>query len=621
MRLLISLLFPLLIWSSISYAGTDPTPKTLDELKGAIEQIRKETNTPAVGIALVNKEGPLWVAGLGEADTEKHNPADENTLFRIGSVSKMFAALAILKLQDEGKLNLNDKVRDLAPEVQFENPWEETHPVRIVHLLEHTTGWDDIHLAEYAYSAPDSMTTKEGLDYHPDSRKSRWIPGTRHAYCNAGAAVAAYIIEKISGKKYEDYITENFFQPLKMESSSYFKTDLYQQKGATLYTNGKAEKYWHIIHRAAGSINSSPKDMANFVQFLLLRGATPTQQLIPTTAIDRMEISETTLGYASGIKAGYGLANYTSGYKDFQVSFHGHNGGVPGGLTELSYNKELNIGYVFMINTGNWPAFDRISKTIRAYLLKDQNINKPQPIALPEKYKKLNGYYTPINHRQNMTRALNSVFGVMKFETDETYMYRQPLLGGWDAPGKAYAISSENLIEQWSGLPTIALVEDPIEGSTVQIGADLFKPVSALTVFSQLGLYAILFVISLLSLLAMLVWGSRRLVKKIPTDASVWVRMWPLLASLILLGLVGLLSLAGIFMHAAAEVSLLSVAILILSIVYPVFALASGVALIKFRQYDISKWIYWYALIYAVLHLLMAIHLAYSGFFALKLWS
>lgn len=88
MRLLISLLFPLLIWPSISYAGTDPTPKTLDELKGAIEQIRKETNTLAVGIALANKEGPLWVAGLGEADTEKHNPADENTLFRIGKSCK-----------------------------------------------------------------------------------------------------------------------------------------------------------------------------------------------------------------------------------------------------------------------------------------------------------------------------------------------------------------------------------------------------------------------------------------------------------------------------------------------------------------------------------------------------
>ena len=231
-----------------SAQADEQTPKTLEELKTAIEKIRQDTNTPAIGIALVNKEGPYWIAGLGEANIETATKADENTLFRIGSVSKMFAALAVLKLQEEGKLNLNDKVRDLAPEVQFENPWEETHPIKVAHLLEHTTGWDDIHLVEYAYSASDTMSTKEGLDYHPDSRKSRWIPGTRYAYCNAGAAVVAYIVEKITGKKYEDYIADTFFKPLDMPSTSYFQTDLYKQKGATLYTDNKAENYWEAYH-------------------------------------------------------------------------------------------------------------------------------------------------------------------------------------------------------------------------------------------------------------------------------------------------------------------------------------------------------------------------------------
>lgn len=621
MRFIAALLSTLLIWSSLAQADTDTPPQTLEELKTAIEKIRQDTNTPAIGIALVNRDGPYWIAGLGEANIETHTKADENTLFRIGSVSKMFAALAVLKLQEEGKLNLNDKVRDLVPEIQFENPWEETHPVRVAHLLEHTTGWDDIHLAEYAYSASDSMSTKEGLDYHPDSRKSRWIPGTRYAYCNAGAAVVAYIVEKITGKKYEDYIADTFFKPLGMSSTSYFQTDLYKQKGATLYTNNKAENYWHIIHRAAGSINSSPKDMANFVQFLLARGATPNQQLIPNTALDRMEVSETTLGSASGLTAGYGLANYTSGYKDFHVAFRGHNGGVFGGLTELSYNKELETGYVFMINAGNWPAFDKISKTIRAYLLKDNAITKPQPIALPEKFKALDGYYAPINHRQHMTRFMNGIFGVMKFRTDDTYLYRHPLLGGWDAPGVAYAVNNDYLIEQWTGLPTIALVNDPIEGNTVQVGADLFKPVSAVSVFSLLGLYVSLGAVSLLSVLAIIFWGCRRLVKKIPADASVWIRIWPLLTSLVLLGSIICLSMVGLFMQAAASVSVLSITVYLLSIAYPLFALVSAAVLFKHRNQAISKWIYGYALIYTCLHLLMAAHLAYFGIFALKLWA
>lgn len=621
MRFIAALLSALLLWPSLSQADTDVPPQTLEELKTAIEKIRQDTNTPAIGIALVNKNGPYWIAGLGEANLETQTKADESTLFRIGSVSKMFAALAVLKLQEEGKLNLNDKVRDLVPEIQFENPWEETHPVRIAHLLEHTTGWDDIHLAEYAYSAPDSMSTKDCLDYHPDSRKSRWIPGTRYAYSNAGAAVVAYIVEKIAGKKYEDYIEETFFEPLDMQSTSYFKTDLYQQKGATLYTNNKPEKYWHILHRAAGSVNSSPKDMANFLQFLLLRGATPNQQLIPSAAMDRMEVSATTSGSASGLTAGYGLANYTSGYKDFHVAFHGHNGEVLGGLTELSYSKELETGYVFMINTNNWAAFDKMSKTIRAYLLRNHQVNKPNPIALPEKFRVLDGYYVPINHRNHLTRSINLTLGVMVFRTDETYLVRSSLFSEWDHPSKTYAINDSHLIESWSGLSTIVIVNDPIEGTTVQIGADLFKQVSALRVFSLLGLYIALFAISFLSSIAILVWGSRRFAQRIPSDPSVWIRIWPLLTSWVLLGLAVSLLLAVFFLQAAATISWLSITIFILSIAYPLFSIVAAVALLKYRRHSISKWIYRYAIAYAGLHLAMAVHLAYYGLFALKTWA
>ncbi|MDO8343186.1 MAG: serine hydrolase [Cellvibrio sp.] len=601
--------------------ANEQVPQTLEELKTAIEKIRQDTNTPAIGIALVNKDGPYWIAGLGETNIETHTKADENTLFRIGSVSKMFAALAVLKLQEEGKLSLDDKVRDLVPEIQFENPWEETHPIKVAHLLEHTTGWDDIHLAEYAYSAPDTMSTKEGLDYHPDSRKSRWIPGTRHAYCNAGAAVVAYIVERITGKKYEDYIQEVFFKPMDMQSTSYFQTDLYQQKGATLYTNNKPENYWHIIYRAAGSINSSPKDMANFVHFLLLRGATSNQQLIPSTAIDRMETPETTLGNVSGIQSGYGLANYTSGHKDFHVAFRGHNGGVFGGLTELSYNKELETGYVMMINAGNWPAFDKISKTIRSYLLKDHKVNKPQPIALPEKFKALDGYYVPINHRNQLMRLMNVTFGVMTFHTDDTYLHRTPLLGGWDHPSQDYAINEDYLIDSWTGLPSIALVNDPIEGNAIQANTDLFKPVSALQVFGMIGLYVALIATTLCSLLAIVFWGFRRLAKKTPADPSVWIRIWPLIASLTFIGFAISLSLSGLFMQAFASISPLSITIFMLSILYPVVSITSAAILFKYRKTPGSRWILWYALIYTGLNLLMASHLAHYGMFALKTWA
>src|SRR6202012_6090666 len=113
-------------------------------------------------------------------------------------------------------------VQKLAPEVWFSNKWEANNPVRIVHLLENTTGWDDMHLREFAKD-PLTMSSLETLDYDHSSRISRWRPGTRMSYCNSGPAVAAYIVEKIAGKNFEEYVEQNFFKPIGMQTTTYYK--------------------------------------------------------------------------------------------------------------------------------------------------------------------------------------------------------------------------------------------------------------------------------------------------------------------------------------------------------------------------------------------------------------
>ena len=147
-------------------------------------------HVPGMSIAIVHRDGPEWVAGLGKADLANDRTATATTLFRIGSVSKGFVSLAVLMLVDEGKLSLEDPVQKLAPEVWFDNKWEASDPVRIVHLLENTTGWDDMHLREFAKD-PLTMSSLDALDYDHSSRISRWRPGTRMSYCNSGPAVAA----------------------------------------------------------------------------------------------------------------------------------------------------------------------------------------------------------------------------------------------------------------------------------------------------------------------------------------------------------------------------------------------------------------------------------------------
>ena len=97
---------------------------SIQELQQRIEKILKDTHTPGVSIAIVHKNGPEWVTGLGIADVASKRPVTADTLFRIGSTSKAFASLSILLLTDQGKLSLEDPVHKLAPDVWFNNPWE-----------------------------------------------------------------------------------------------------------------------------------------------------------------------------------------------------------------------------------------------------------------------------------------------------------------------------------------------------------------------------------------------------------------------------------------------------------------------------------------------------------------
>ena len=231
-----------------------------------------DTKTPGVAVAIVHRDLPEWVAGVGLADVATGRPATAETLFRIGSASKTFISLAVLELVDEGKLTLDTPLRKIAPEIGFDNRWEATDPVRIVDLLEHTTGWDDIHLRDYAEQAPPGWTTRQGIDFCRRSRVSRWPPGTRSAYCNDGPAVAAYVVEKLSGERFEDYVGEHFFTPIGMQTATYFQPPkgvpaavLYHPDGTTPYP------YWNILIRPAGSINASAEDMAAYVRFYLNR--------------------------------------------------------------------------------------------------------------------------------------------------------------------------------------------------------------------------------------------------------------------------------------------------------------------------------------------------------------
>jgi len=595
-------------------------PTTIDELLAAINDVLDERDTPGVALAIVNEDGPEWIGALGKANVENDIAADADTLFRIGSTSKVFVALSVLQLVEEGRLSLDDKLAELAPEIEFENPWEETHPVRVENLLEHTTGWDDIHLPEYAHNDPTPATLKEGLDLHPHSRKSRWQPGTRMSYCNAGPPVAAYIVQKITGQDFEDYVQENFFTPLQMTGSTYRRSERVQENGATLYTDGVVEDYWHISMRPSGAINASANNMARLLQMFLGRGTLDGVQYVSPSSLERMETAHTTNGARAGLEIGYGLNNYTSTHEHWV--YQAHNGGVGGGLTEFAYMPNANRGYAFMINSGSGAAFGDISDLIRNYQTRD--LAEPDvPDAVPMNDQAIAGLYHPINSRQQISYFLDRALGVEKLWFEDGELKRKALLGG-DATGYRPAGNG-----QFRSLKTGRIVllsaEDPVAGPVVHAGNLVLKPVSPIVAFGQLAIGALWLVSIGVSFLYFLVWGVRKLRGKVPTGASTRIRVWPLFAGVSVVAFVALFaagmgSTSNIF-STLGKPTTISVSIMLATIAFAIFAVLGVRTAITERNTKMNRFNYWYCSISSYLHLLVAAYLLWFGVIGIQTWA
>ena len=356
-------------------ASDDSKPQTLTALKYSIQKILNETKTPGAGVVMVSGDETILLEGFGKADIKNNIGVNENTMFRLGSISKMYVALAILKLQEEGRLNLKDKISVLIPEIKFYNPWEDKYPIRIENLLEHTTGWDEWRFAELGSDDPKPKTLKEALDFYPRARTSRYIPGTRIGYSNAGMSVAAYIVEKVSGLTFENYIDQYFFKPMGMENMTFLQTEQYKKTGAKLYDNGIELSYFNILYRPSAALNGSPKDMVNMIKFFINRGKINNHQIISDSSLLRMERSESLPKLSkSELYKVYGLANAPDYYKGFL--YRGHGGSVPGGNADFAYLPEYKMGYAVMINGGDEEVVDKIAGLIKYYQTKDL-IQKP----------------------------------------------------------------------------------------------------------------------------------------------------------------------------------------------------------------------------------------------------
>jgi CubicO group peptidase (beta-lactamase class C family) len=615
------------VLATVCFSSTkDEPPKpaqSVEELQKQLEKVLKDSRTPGMSVVIAHRDRAEWIAGLGKADVASDRATTPETLFRIGSTSKAFTSLSILKLANEGKLALADPVRKLASEVWFENRWEATDPVRVVDLLEHTTGWDDMHFREYAEDAP-GMGLREALDYDHHSRISRWRPGTRMAYCNSGPAVAAYIVEKVTGQRFEDYVTQNFFAPIGMKTATYFQptsvpsTTLYHPDGKTPY------QYWNILYRPAGSINASADDMAAYVQFYLNRGRVSGTQVMPAAAVDRMEVPTRTWAAQEGLKAGYGLSNYWSVEDGFV--YHGHNGGVEGGLTEMSYMPDYGVGYFFSINSGDGDAFEKIGKAIRAYVTRElPKPPLPPTASLPVNAAEYAGWYEPGAPRVEMLNFLERLLGMARVSFSEGKLLASSLDGINDVFVPVVGAQFRHVPKKDPPEPiaTVELLSPNAEGQFIQFGpGDTMKRIPAWLAVAEIILTAFVILAVASIIVYAPFWLLGGLWKKRRRPAERGMRIWPLVAVLSLAGFVVIFILSSDdLISRLGNLTVWSFGLFLTTIAYAVASVASVVALWRAPEEGIRNGVRKYSTAVTTALLIGAAYLAYWGIIGLRTWA
>jgi CubicO group peptidase (beta-lactamase class C family) len=617
----------LLLLSPVTHAQQKeelPHPKTLPDLQKAMKDVIDKAHLPGAGVALVSNGEVLWCGGFGKADLASGRGTTCDTEFRVGSISKSFVALALLKLQEEGKINLEARLQDVAPEVPVKNRWESTNPVRIVNLLEHTAGFDDMEAAEvYNFTDRYDFPLLEVFKRFQKPQDVRWPPATRMSYSNPGFGIAGYLIEKTTGKPYDQYIRETILRPLGMANADFPFTEANKALLAAAYDQDPPHalpSYPYIYLRPAGDLKASPGELAKLVQFLLRRGRAGDSQIVKPESIIRMESVESTLAAKNGLRLGYGLANYTQVVGG--VVTHGHDGGIDGFISSYRYMPEQNWGYVVLLNsTQSFQALLDLNRLAIDFLSKD--FLKPQqtPVSIPPgDLEKFAGYYASGAPRAQLLSFVEDLSGGVRIRVINGQLTRSGLFG---KPEPLIPVGKNFFRGEKEPEATSIFVTDStghmVFSSQGIDGFSYGERTSTVWTYARIVLLALCVVLMATSLLFAVIWVLRKLFGGMKDVQHLSVRTAPLLATLCFLALVFCFTKLG-----GADTGKLTgwtAGIFVLSLLFPLLSLYGLFLAVRVPKSAIRSGVRIHSLLVALACCVVAIFVASWHLIGLRLWA
>ncbi|HEY8742765.1 MAG TPA: serine hydrolase domain-containing protein, partial [Chloroflexota bacterium] len=301
---------------------------------------------PGAAVIVVREGQVLLRTGYGLANLELQVPVAPHMVFRLGSITKQFTALAILMLLEAGKLALDEPLTTLLPE--YPAP---SHVVTVEHLLTHTSGIKNLtSMPELVPLWRKDMTLPELIDLFKDL-PLEFTPGDRYAYSNSGYLLLGAIIERLSGVSYEQFLRERIFEPLGMVHTAYDHTERIVAGRVSGYQKGKDglenAPYLSMTQpHAAGALMSSVDDLA------LWDAALYTERLVRQATLQR---AFTPYLLANGVSTGYGYGWGITSHEGHPIIEH--SGGIHGFLSDAKRLPADRLFVAVLMNSmlGNPP--------------------------------------------------------------------------------------------------------------------------------------------------------------------------------------------------------------------------------------------------------------------------
>ena len=259
-----------------------------------IEQHVAHRGVPGLSIAVVYDQEIVWAKGYGYSDLETKTPVTPDTVYRIGSITKLFTSTAIMQLRDQGKLRLDDPVSRHLPWFRVHNPFPDAPEITIRHLLTHTSGLP--REAAFPYWTDHVFPTREELTEGAPGQDALNPPETTYHYSNLGMSVLGGVVTVVSGQPWADYVQEKILQPLGMSSSSTAPGEALMQRLSTAYMlpapdgSRRVMEYYETGAIApAGSIVSTVEDLGRFASLQFRDGPAGGEQILRGSTLREMQ--------------------------------------------------------------------------------------------------------------------------------------------------------------------------------------------------------------------------------------------------------------------------------------------------------------------------------------------